>query len=147
MPPRTPRPIVTVDVKKKAEDQTTTSLHNRWHPDIPPVSRHVTHGRLSDLLSSLYVMQCTGTSDLIRDYGFPHQVGTVKEGDLFRVETVEWTGGQIKDDDSAEDVKTVDLTKVRPSSLPVIADAPMRHAESEGLVTKSCHAVNYRCTT
>lgn len=39
-------------------------------------------------------------------------MGTVEEGDLFRVETVEWTGGQIKDDDSAEDVKTVDLTKV-----------------------------------
>ena len=39
-------------------------------------------------------------------------MGTVKEGDLFRIETVEWTGGQIKDDDSAEDVKNVDLTKV-----------------------------------
>jgi hypothetical protein len=45
----------------------------------------------------------------------PHQVGTVKEGDLFRVETVEWTGGQIRDDDSAEDVKNVDLTKVCPN--------------------------------
>ncbi len=39
-------------------------------------------------------------------------MGSVKEGDLFRIETVEWTGGQIKDDDSAEDVKNVDLTKV-----------------------------------
>ncbi|KAK9909380.1 hypothetical protein WJX75_001337 [Coccomyxa subellipsoidea] len=82
MPPRTPIPIVTVDVKKTAEEQTTTSLHNRWHPDIPPV-------------------------------------GTVKEGDLFRVETVEWTGGQIRDDDSAEDVKNVDLTKVHNLSGPV----------------------------
>jgi formamidase len=33
------------------------------------------------------------------------QVGTVKTGDLFRVETIDWTGGQIKDDDSAEDIK------------------------------------------
>lgn len=41
----------------------------------------------------------------------PH-VCTAKEGELFRVETVDWTGGQIKDDDSAEDVKHVDLTQV-----------------------------------
>lgn len=33
------------------------------------------------------------------------QVAEVKEGDLFRVECLDWTGGQIKDDDSAEDVK------------------------------------------
>ena len=31
----------------------------------------------------------------------------MKEGDLFRVECLDWTGGQIKDDDSAEDVKKV----------------------------------------
>jgi formamidase len=42
------------------------------------------------------------------------QVAEVKEGDLFRVETVDWTGGQIADSDSAEDVKHVDLTQVRP---------------------------------
>lgn len=29
------------------------------------------------------------------------QVAEVKAGDLFRVECVDWTGGQIKDDDSA----------------------------------------------
>ncbi len=40
------------------------------------------------------------------------QVAEVTEGDLFRVETVDWTGGQIKDDDSAEDIKVVDLTQV-----------------------------------
>ena len=52
-------------------------LHNRWHPEIPPVA-------------------------------------TVKEGDVFRVETVDWTGGQIKNDDSADDVKGVDLSQVAP---------------------------------
>jgi hypothetical protein len=36
MAPRTPRPIVTVDVKKKTWEQ-PTPLHNRWHPEIPPV--------------------------------------------------------------------------------------------------------------
>jgi formamidase len=37
----------------------------------------------------------------------------VSEGELFRVETVDWTGGQIGDNDSAEDIKTVDLSQVR----------------------------------
>ena len=44
----------------------------------------------------------------------PNQVGEVKEGDLFRVETIDWTAGQIKDNDSAEDMKKVDLTQVCP---------------------------------
>ena len=38
------------------------------------------------------------------------QVGTVKVGEVFRVETVDWTNGQIKDNDSADDIKNVDLT-------------------------------------
>lgn len=40
------------------------------------------------------------------------QVGEVKEGDLFRVETIDWTAGQIKDNDSAEDMQKVDLSQV-----------------------------------
>ena len=40
------------------------------------------------------------------------QCDTVKEGEVFRVETQDWTGGQIKDDDSAEDMKNIDLTLV-----------------------------------
>jgi len=39
-------------------------------------------------------------------------VAWVKPGAEFRVECIDWTGGQIKDDDSAMDVKVVDLTKV-----------------------------------
>lgn len=74
MAPRTPRPVVTVDPKKRPWEQ-TIPLHNRWHPEIPPV-------------------------------------GEVKEGELFRVETVDWTGGQIVDDDSPEDMKHIDLTSV-----------------------------------
>ena len=41
------------------------------------------------------------------------QVASVKEGELFHVETVEWTGGQIKDSDSSDDIKHVDLCQVR----------------------------------
>tara|TARA_B100000787_G_scaffold126901_1_gene96022 strand:+ start:67 stop:336 length:270 start_codon:yes stop_codon:yes gene_type:complete len=40
-------------------------------------------------------------------------VATVAEGEVFRIETVDWTGGQIKNDDSADDIKNVDLTQVR----------------------------------
>jgi formamidase len=46
-------------------------------------------------------------------------VAEVKEGDLFRVETVDWTGGQIGDNDSAEDIKHVDLTRVHYLSGPI----------------------------
>ena len=47
------------------------------------------------------------------------QVGTVKVEEVFRVETIDWTNGQIKDDDSAEDVKNIDLTCVHNLSGPI----------------------------
>jgi len=46
-------------------------------------------------------------------------VAYVKPGDEFRVECVDWTGGQILDDDSANDVRDVDLTKVHYLSGPI----------------------------
>jgi formamidase len=46
-------------------------------------------------------------------------VAWVRPGSEFRVECVDWTGGQIKDDDSATDVKIVDLTKVHYLSGPI----------------------------
>ncbi|CEM16033.1 unnamed protein product [Vitrella brassicaformis CCMP3155] len=46
-------------------------------------------------------------------------VAEVKEGDLFTVETVDWTGGQIKDDDNSDDVKFVDLSQVHYLSGPI----------------------------
>ncbi|RKO87798.1 Acetamidase/Formamidase, partial [Blyttiomyces helicus] len=39
-------------------------------------------------------------------------VATVEVGETFKVECLDWTGGQIKNDDSAEDVRVVDLTQV-----------------------------------
>lgn len=39
-------------------------------------------------------------------------VAEVKTGELFRVEMVDWTGGAIKDDDSALDIKFLDLSSV-----------------------------------
>lgn len=39
-------------------------------------------------------------------------VAEVKAGEFFSVEMVDWTGGVIKDDDSAIDVKYLDLSAV-----------------------------------
>jgi formamidase len=74
MAPLTPRLVVPIDVKKKPWEQ-KIPLHNRWHPNIPPVA-------------------------------------DVTEGELFRVEMVDWTGGRIRDDNSADDIKFLDLTIV-----------------------------------
>ena len=46
-------------------------------------------------------------------------VAWVKPGDEFRVECVDWTGGQIANDNSANDVRDVDLTKVHYLSGPI----------------------------
>lgn len=46
-------------------------------------------------------------------------VAMVNPGDEFRVECVDWTGGQISNDDSAADIKDVDLTKVHYLSGPI----------------------------
>ncbi len=44
---------------------------------------------------------------------------TVKPGDDFIIECIDWTGGQIKNDDDAADVRDVDLTQVHFLSGPV----------------------------
>ncbi|HVY69353.1 MAG TPA: formamidase [Verrucomicrobiae bacterium] len=46
-------------------------------------------------------------------------VAYVKPGDEFRVECLDWTGGQIKDNDKANDILDVDLTKVHYLSGPI----------------------------
>lgn len=74
MAPPTPRLVVPIDLKKKPWKQ-KLPLHNRWHPNIPPVADVVT-------------------------------------GEVFRVEMVDWTGGAVKDDNSALDIKLIDLSTV-----------------------------------
>ena len=49
-------------------------------------------------------------------------VATVKPGDDFIVECFDWTGGQIKNDDDAADVRDVDLSQVHFLSGPVGVD-------------------------
>ncbi|XP_034691175.1 formamidase-like isoform X2 [Vitis riparia] len=81
MAPSTPRLVVPIDLKKKPWEQ-KLPLHNRWHPQIPPVEE-------------------------------------IKAGEIFRVEMVDWTGGVIRDDDSALDVKFIDLSTVHYLSGPI----------------------------
>ncbi|KAF2877850.1 Acetamidase/Formamidase [Massariosphaeria phaeospora] len=38
--------------------------------------------------------------------------GTIKNGEVVKIECVDWTGGQIGNNDSADDVRDVDLTKI-----------------------------------
>ncbi|MBT3766710.1 MAG: acetamidase/formamidase family protein [Rhodospirillales bacterium] len=45
-------------------------------------------------------------------------VETFKPGEQFRVECYDWTGGQIKNDDCADDIRDVDLSKVHYLSGP-----------------------------
>jgi formamidase len=47
---------------------------------------------------------------------------TVKPGDDFLVDCYDWTGGQINNDDSAEDVRDVDLSQVHFLSGPIGVD-------------------------
>ncbi|KAJ9150943.1 hypothetical protein NKR19_g5113 [Coniochaeta hoffmannii] len=44
--------------------------------------------------------------------------GTIKNGETVKIECVDWTGGQIGNNDSADDVRNVDLTKVHYLSGP-----------------------------
>jgi formamidase len=76
-----PKTIISVDPKLAPWEQ-VTPLHNRWHPDIPPVA-------------------------------------FVQQNQVFRVECVDWTGGQIHNNDSAEDIRNVDLSQVHYLSGPI----------------------------
>ncbi|KAF9477743.1 Acetamidase/Formamidase [Pholiota conissans] len=62
-----------------------SGIHNRWHPDIPPIA-------------------------------------TVKPGQTFKIECVDWTGAQIGNNDCSDDVKNVDLTKIHNLSGPIAVE-------------------------
>jgi formamidase len=49
-------------------------------------------------------------------------VVSVKPGDVFRIECKDWTDGQIKNDDSANDVRDVKLTRVHVLSGPIAVE-------------------------
>ncbi|CAN1343090.1 fmdA [Linum perenne] len=68
------RLVFPIDLKKKPWEQ-DLPLHNRWHPDIPPVA-------------------------------------DVVAGEVFRVEMMDFSGGRITKEFTAEDIKFADPTVV-----------------------------------
>ena len=66
----------------------------------------------------------TEQSDVLHNRWHPDipMVAKVTPGDEFRIESIDWTGGQIKNDDDASDVRDVDLTKVHYLSGPVAVE-------------------------
>ncbi|XP_031109967.1 uncharacterized protein LOC116014110 isoform X2 [Ipomoea triloba] len=92
MAPSTPRLVLSVDLKKKPREQ-VPPLHNRWHPEIPPVAE-------------------------------------VETGQLFRVEMIDWTGGAVRDNNCAIDVKTLNLSTVHYLS------GPIRIVDTDGIPAK-----------
>lgn len=46
-------------------------------------------------------------------------VVTVEPQEHFRVECLDWTGGQVHNNDNAEDIRTIDLTRVHYLSGPI----------------------------
>ncbi|EJD06687.1 Acetamidase/Formamidase [Fomitiporia mediterranea MF3/22] len=49
-------------------------------------------------------------------------VVAVKPGEVFKIECIDWTGGQIGNNDNSDDVKNVDLSKVHNLSGPIAVE-------------------------
>jgi formamidase len=79
---------------------------------------------MTDKLISIDLSESPYSNDMVHNRWHPDipMVATVKPGDDFIVECFDWTGGQIKNDNSAEDVRDVDLTKVHFLSGPIGVD-------------------------
>lgn len=63
-------------------------------------------------------------NDMVHNRWHPDipMVATVKPGDDFIIETYDWTGGYIKNNDSADDVRDVDLSTVHFLSGPIAVE-------------------------
>ena len=76
---------------------------------------------MTDTLIKVDLKQSAYDNDMIHNRWHPDipMVAWVKPGDDFIVECVDWTGGQIKNDDNAADVRDVDLSQVHFLSGPI----------------------------
>lgn len=74
-----------------------------------------------DTLINVDVSAPPSEQDILHNRWHPDipMVSWVKPGSQFRVECIDWTGGQISNDDSAEDIRIVDLTQVHYLSGPI----------------------------
>ena len=76
---------------------------------------------MADTLIKVDLSQSAFENDMIHNRWHPDipMAVTVKPGDDFILECGDWTGGQIKNDDSAADVRDVNLSHVHFLSGPV----------------------------
>ncbi len=76
---------------------------------------------MTDKLITIDLSESPYSNDMIHNRWHPDipMVAKVKPGDDFVVECYDWTGGQIKNDDKAEDVRDVDLSQVHFLSGPI----------------------------
>lgn len=95
-----PRLVVPVDLKKKPWEQ-SLPLHNRWHPEIPPVAE-------------------------------------ATAGEFFRVEMIDFSGGRITKNFTADDAKHVDLSAVSSYLLLFIVHAFMCSSISSSFLKFLC---------
>ena len=95
--------VISVDPKKLPWEQ-ETPVHNRWHPDSKCARRRFT---ILSLVRQVHLIPHFPSFLLVVP-----SVATVEEGEVFRVECIDWTGGQIKNDDGSDDIKNVDLSQV-----------------------------------
>jgi acetamidase/formamidase len=79
---------------------------------------------MRETLIKIDLSSAPGTQDVLHNRWDPDipMVATVKPGAEFRVECVDWTGGQIRNHESANDVRDVNLTKVHYLSGPIEVD-------------------------
>lgn len=82
---------------------------------------------MTDTIIKVNLKESPYTNEKIHNRWHPDipMVEMVKPGDDFIVECYDWTGGQIKNNDSAEDVRDVDLSQVHFLSGPVGVEGAM----------------------
>lgn len=76
---------------------------------------------MTDTLIKVDLAESPYNNDMVHNRWHPDipMVAWVKPGADFRIETYDWTGGFIKNDDSADDVRDVDLSTVHFLSGPI----------------------------
>jgi formamidase len=76
---------------------------------------------MADTLIKVDLSRSPYENDMIHNRWHPDipMVATVKPGDEFIIESYDWTGGFIKNNDSADDVRDIDLTTVHFLSGPI----------------------------
>ena len=76
---------------------------------------------MADTLIKIDLSQSPYENDMIHNRWHPDipMVATVKPGDEFIIQTYDWTGGFIKNNDSADDVRDIDLSIVHFLSGPI----------------------------